>query len=319
MPTVSVLIAARDAAGFVGDAIGSALVQTLTDLEVIVVDDGSSDGTWNVILAAASADRRVLPLRRTRSGGPSAARNLAIAHARGRWLAVLDADDLFLPERLERMVPLAETAGADLLGDNLLERDFETGLPLGDFFTDVDTWPDGPVGLLDMLRRDMPDLPGRARFGFLKPIIRRDFLVSHHLAYRSEILAAEDFLLYAECVAAGAAFHLTRGAWYVYSRRTGSVSSRRVASYHLSQVNRRITTLVGSQPELEALLRRRQALIDSDCFDQAFQDREYRMALQYARQAQPKRMVRQVRITVGAMRRRLAAQAVALVRGTAAQ
>ncbi len=126
-PGASVIIAAYQAAEFVQAAIHSALAQTRKDIEVIVVDDGSSDGTWDAIVACAHHDARVVPIRQPRWAGPSAARNAAVARARGRWLAVLDADDLYAPHRLEHMIAAAEALGADLLADNMLQVDFATG------------------------------------------------------------------------------------------------------------------------------------------------------------------------------------------------
>ncbi|MBX6740669.1 MAG: glycosyltransferase [Acetobacteraceae bacterium] len=112
-------------------AIASALGQTCHEIEVIAVDDGSTDCSWDVITRCAVQDARVVPLRMARNNGPAAARNIAIARATGRWLALLDADDALMPERLSAMVERAEAWDADLLADNLLQRDFETKEFLG--------------------------------------------------------------------------------------------------------------------------------------------------------------------------------------------
>jgi glycosyltransferase involved in cell wall biosynthesis len=133
-PRVSVVIPTRDSIGFLPEAIATAQAQTLRDIEILVVDDGSVDATWALLLGAAASDPRVRPLRRAAPGGVSAARNAGLAEARGDWIALLDADDLWLPDRLERLVALAETLEADLLADDLLLRDFETGASLGRMF-----------------------------------------------------------------------------------------------------------------------------------------------------------------------------------------
>lgn len=307
---LSVLVAAHNAGPYVHHAIASALAQTCRDIEVIAVDDGSIDATWNVILEAARRDARVVPVRHPQCLGPAAARNSAIRHAQGRWLAVLDADDLFLPERIERLVALAEDTDADLLADNLLERDFATGAMFGLCFSDAAMAFPEPLPAAEIVRRDMPDAPGRSKFGFLKPIIRREFLVRHGLRYHEDIGAGEDLLLYFECVMRGARFRLTPGSWYVYSLRQGSISTRLASSLHLSVVNRRMLRLAkqGNDSALLAPLLRRQRLIDSDCFGLVLQRDGVRAALRYARYAEFGRMLRHIRVVAGAARQRLTAR-----------
>lgn len=100
-PRVSVVIPARNAERFIVAAVTSALDQTLRDLEVIVVDDGSDDAT--VALVEAIGDPRVTVLRQP-SRGASSSRNAGLAIARGEYVAHLDADDLWPPDRLERLV-----------------------------------------------------------------------------------------------------------------------------------------------------------------------------------------------------------------------
>lgn len=98
MPRVSVIVPAHNASLFIEKAIDSVRKQTYDDWELIVVDDGSSDGTWELLQAAGP---RVRSLRREHAGGPAVARNLALQNATGEFVAFLDADDLFLPRYLE--------------------------------------------------------------------------------------------------------------------------------------------------------------------------------------------------------------------------
>lgn len=310
-PSASVVIAAHQAEAFVQAAVSSALAQTRRDIEVVAVDDGSTDGTWKVLQACAQANPRVVPLRHPRRSGPSAARNTAIAQARGRWLAVLDADDLFLPDRLERMVARAEAAGADLLGDDLLQRDFGTGAALGSCFGHAALTHPGPLPLAELVRRDMPDMAGHAKLGFLQPIIRRDFLLEHGVRYAEEVRAGEDLLLYFECVARGARFHLMPEAGYVYRLRRGSVSTSRTATLHLSEANRRMSRMAAGtgDAELTALLRRRQRLLDFDTFALAVDRGWVGAALRHVHFGGPELLLRQARVAAGAVRKRLHARA----------
>jgi glycosyltransferase involved in cell wall biosynthesis len=100
MPEVSVVIPAYNAARYLGAAVESVLAQTFDDLEVLVVDDGSTDGSADLV---ADLGPKVRVIRQPNSG-VSSARNRGIAESAGRYLAFLDADDTWLPEKLERQL-----------------------------------------------------------------------------------------------------------------------------------------------------------------------------------------------------------------------
>jgi len=102
-PTFSVVIAAYNAAPTIAEAVESALAQTLPPLEVIVCDDGSTDGTAAALEPYLD---RIVYIRKTR-GGAASARNATLARARGDFIAVLDSDDAYLPERLKALTELA--------------------------------------------------------------------------------------------------------------------------------------------------------------------------------------------------------------------
>jgi glycosyltransferase involved in cell wall biosynthesis len=102
-PLVSVVMAAFNAARYIAETCQSVLNQTYAHLELIVVDDGSTDNTSDIVAALAGADRRVRLIRQA-NRGVAAARNTAIAHASGDFIPPLDADDLWLATKLERQV-----------------------------------------------------------------------------------------------------------------------------------------------------------------------------------------------------------------------
>ena len=104
MPKVSVVIPAYNTEQFLAETIRSVLDQTYGDYEVIVVDDGSSDGTLGV---ARSFEPGVKVLSQP-NGGPASARNLAIRDARGDYIAFLDSDDLWTKDKLEEQVAFME-------------------------------------------------------------------------------------------------------------------------------------------------------------------------------------------------------------------
>lgn len=109
MPRVSVIMPAYNAAAFLPEALDSVLAQTYRDWEIVVADDGSTDATRAVIEAREPDFGGRLRYFVQRNRGVSAARNLALRHARGELLAFLDADDVWLPQRLERGVAVLDS------------------------------------------------------------------------------------------------------------------------------------------------------------------------------------------------------------------
>jgi glycosyltransferase involved in cell wall biosynthesis len=100
-PTVSVVIAAYNCAAFLRDAVESVRRQTYQDYEVVVVDDGSTDDTWAVIEELQRAWPALRGIRAPHGGTP-VNKNRGIAAARGQWIALLDADDMWKPDKLQR-------------------------------------------------------------------------------------------------------------------------------------------------------------------------------------------------------------------------
>jgi glycosyltransferase involved in cell wall biosynthesis len=146
-PRVSVVTPTHDRASMVVRAIASVLAQTFRDFELIVVDDGSTDNTADVV--AAISDPRLRFARLVTSGGASRARNAGIAVARGEWVAFLDDDDEWLPQMLEvqlaRLVASTDprTSAVYCLIDTVTEDDgivpvpYELPLPEGDVLDSI--------------------------------------------------------------------------------------------------------------------------------------------------------------------------------------
>ncbi|MFJ8332677.1 glycosyltransferase [Streptomyces sp. NPDC094437] len=125
---VTVVIPAHNAATTIGKALQSAVNQTYELVEVIVVDDASTDGTIEVVANFAGSEPRVRVLRRTEnSGGVGAPRNWGIAQAEGRWLLFLDADDELPPRACERLVASALETGSDITAGKALRVNRATG------------------------------------------------------------------------------------------------------------------------------------------------------------------------------------------------
>lgn len=103
LPLISVIVPAYNAENFIGETLNSVLSQTYRNIEVLVVDDGSQDRTPEIVKAFVQKDERVILLQQT-NAGVAAARNLAIQISRGEYIAPLDADDIWYPEKLEKQV-----------------------------------------------------------------------------------------------------------------------------------------------------------------------------------------------------------------------
>jgi glycosyltransferase involved in cell wall biosynthesis len=111
MPLVSIITPVYNAAPWLPETFASVCAQTFTDWEQILVDDGSTDGSLDMIEATAAEDPRFRWLRTSGRQGPAVARNTALEAARGRFIAFLDADDLWHPEKLARAVDWMTTHG----------------------------------------------------------------------------------------------------------------------------------------------------------------------------------------------------------------
>jgi teichuronic acid biosynthesis glycosyltransferase TuaG len=129
---VSIITPAYKAAGTVEDTIRSVLAQTYPHWEMLIADDCSPDHTREVIAAWAAREPRIRLIAMEKNGGPAAARNGALAQARGRWIAFLDSDDLWLPQKLERSLAHARSTGAALVFTGFRRISFD-GSRTGDY------------------------------------------------------------------------------------------------------------------------------------------------------------------------------------------
>ena len=107
LPLVTVAICTYNGERYLAATLDSVLAQTYQNMEVVIVDDGSSDDTLSVIWQYAERDSRIRWFSRKNSGLP-ASRNYAFTQAQGEWIAIIDQDDLCYPERLTRQIAVAD-------------------------------------------------------------------------------------------------------------------------------------------------------------------------------------------------------------------
>jgi glycosyltransferase involved in cell wall biosynthesis len=146
-PLVSVVIPTRDRRTLLLQALRSVLAQRSVDLEVLVVDDGSTDGSDRAV--TASHDPRVHVVRHSPPQGVATARNAGARRATAPWLAFLDDDDLWAPDKLARQLEAAEAAEAEWTYAGAVEID-ERAQILGG------ARPPEPATLVSELRRRNP-------------------------------------------------------------------------------------------------------------------------------------------------------------------
>ncbi len=115
IPRVSVVIPVFNSEKYIESAIESVLRQTEKNIELIVVDDCSSDSSWKIIQKKAEADKRARLFRNTVNKGVAETRNTGLNHCRGELIAFLDGDDYWFPQKLEKQLLLQEKTDADLV------------------------------------------------------------------------------------------------------------------------------------------------------------------------------------------------------------
>jgi glycosyltransferase involved in cell wall biosynthesis len=230
MPRASILIPVYNSAPTLARCLYSAMRQTLTDIEILVADDASTDDSASIAEQIAATDQRMTVLRLPRNGGKPKAMNVMVRRATGDFLAVLDADDAFHETRLQILIDRAEHAGADMAADNLLYVD--AGIPA----------PDGPcVGFGAVIRaafdpRAEPRIVTKADlvrntsafaefdYGILKPVMRASFLRRHALTYDETSRLAEDFTYLMRFLVAGGQALLWPVPLYYWTMPFGTLS-----------------------------------------------------------------------------------------------
>jgi len=221
-PIVSAILPTFNAASFMDRAIRSVLSQhSPALLELIIVDDCSVDGTADFVRRQYGADERVKLLSTDRNRGPGAARNVAIGAASGEWIALIDADDAWTPDRLERLLPLC-TSGIDLVFDNLIAYDQQAGAETEIMFP---VMPES-MSIADMAAERAPATV--FNYGYLKPLLRRGFLEQSGVTY-GDTRISEDLLMYLELLTHGAKSATTSQAGYIYTTPIGQLSGKRSA------------------------------------------------------------------------------------------
>lgn len=224
-PKVSIIIPAYNTSRYITKAIESALGQTEENIEVIVVDDASTDNTVEVV--KSFTDQRLKILVNETNKGPSYSRNRALKEAKGEWVALLDSDDWYAPNRLEVLLNVAIAENADIIADDIYvikDGIDNTTLPSERCFSTKQISINKPTKIDAAYLIDL-------NLGITKPVIKRKFLTVNNLQFDEQIKYEEDLLLFLLCLVNGASFILMPEPYYFYRTRSGSLMTEQTQFY----------------------------------------------------------------------------------------
>ncbi|WP_429277490.1 glycosyltransferase family 2 protein [Novosphingobium gossypii] len=216
---------ARNTAPFIDAAIRSARAQTMCDVEIVVVDDGSTDGTKEIINNHARVDARVRLLDGP-GRGLSAVRNTSLDAARGRFAVILDSDDMLHPSHIDGLFDNQTRSGGVICASNMVEFSIDGSSIAGKSFV-TDSACNGPrsVSVEDFLKAGMIGAK-HLSLGYLKPMFDLQFLQSKGIRYDERLRIGEDFDLVLRAMLEGADYQFLPQTTYYYRRHPGSTSHR---------------------------------------------------------------------------------------------
>ncbi len=232
-PTVSVVVPCFDVEPYVDECIASALRQTCTSIQVVAIDDGSTDGTGDRLRRWASTDERVEVVEQP-NRGLGAARNAGLHAVRGRYITFLDGDDLLTPDALTTMVAAAESSGADIVS------------AVADQFDVDDRWRAAPYGALFERSRSGVHIARDTSLVYdqmaCSKLFRRSFWEANELRFREGVLYEDvEVVMLAHSRASSAA--VVSDVAYLWRRRGGHDPSITQDRYRPGSVEARFAAL----------------------------------------------------------------------------
>lgn len=184
-PLVSVIMPAYNAEEYISEAVQSVMAQTYTNWELLILDDCSTDGTADKARCFSDLDPRITLYSNPKNIGVALTRNKGMALAKGSWVALLDSDDIWHKDKLEKQLVAAENTGADIIYCSYSLMD-KNGEHLSDFIVPERTSYD------DMLRKNV--------IGCSTVFMRSPILIHHHFSTEHY---HEDYVLWLELLKSG--------------------------------------------------------------------------------------------------------------------
>lgn len=224
IPRASVIIPAFNSEKYIRTSLRSAQNQTMKNLEIIVIDDGSTDRTPELVDAASALDTRIKLLKLPHNRGPSVARNAGLERAAGDWIVMLDSDDRMAAGRIQRLIEAAEIDELDVACDSMMIIHGENSRK-PKLLTHDSAKISVDIKLEDYLSGNMLGFRNSS-LEFLQPIFRRDTLHALSLKYNEKLFIAEDFDFVARLLACGCRMKIYPWVAYFYIKREYSLSHR---------------------------------------------------------------------------------------------
>lgn len=224
-PLVSIVVANYNCEAYIAQSLSSALNQSLKDIEIIVVDDNSTDNSREITHEMASKDSRLKIINLEVNMGPSGARNKALEIAQGDWIAIMDSDDLMHPDRLTKLLLTAKEHNADIVVDDLIifsENEASTAYNYLQCEHGSPYW----VSLPEYVSSNSFNTRNRSGYGILRPLIRTKLIQASQTVYDESLTNSEDYDFIVRLMLAGATYLITPYAGYYYRKHSASISYR---------------------------------------------------------------------------------------------
>lgn len=220
---VSIIIPAFNAEAFILDSINSVLFQSYQNIEILIIDDCSTDSTSRLVRKIK--DRRVFYFKTEKRSGPAFARNIGIRYAKGSYVTLLDADDIYLTDRILVLKKILDNSAADAVADNQYVE-FAGNHFLSKKIMFQNSLFDNKYLTFQTLLTGTKATKGKYPISFIKPFFKTSFLKNNLILYNENLIIAQDYMFYAEFLFRGGRLLLANFIGYTYRKRFDSHSFR---------------------------------------------------------------------------------------------
>ena len=231
MPTVSIIIPVYNKEKYIGNTLDSVLAQKYADYEVVIVNDGSTDKSMDIIEKYQQMDSRISVIS-IPNGGVSNARNTGLKNAKGKWIQFLDGDDVIDKDYLSIAVPMAEKNDADILFSNFKKVDKNMNLQ-----QQVDILYQGMANQQTLAELFMEYQYKNGFFGFISnKLIKKEIIVDAEAAFKENLKLAEDLDFYAQIYPCAESVYFLAGNSFYYLQTETNYINADNTDYYYSQI-----------------------------------------------------------------------------------